>query len=203
MAYDVIASDEAIAQTQNALEANGITVTVTPDRAAATAAVLELIPKGAEVLTVTSETLETLELTKIINESGDYTALRPKLNALMADPNKKREQRKLGAAPDYVVGSVHAITQDGKVLIASNTGSQLPAYAYAAGHVLWVVGAQKIVSDLEEAKQRVAQYIFPLEDQRAKKAYGFGTNISKTLTIEKEITPGRITVILVKETLGF
>jgi len=203
MAYDVLASDEVIEQTQAALEANGITVTIAADRAAATAAVLDLLPKGAEVMTATSKTLETLELTKMINESGDYDAVMPKLAAMYGDPSKKREQRKLGAAPDYVVGSVHAVTQDGKVHIASNTGSQLPAYSYGAGNVIWVVGAQKIVKDLEDAKQRLEQHVLPLEDARAQVAYGTGTYISKTLTVHRETVPGRITMIIVKEPLGF
>ncbi|HSX31680.1 MAG TPA: LUD domain-containing protein [Candidatus Saccharimonadales bacterium] len=203
MSYDTIASDEIIEKTQIALEANGMKVTIAQDRAAATAAVLDLLPKGAEVLTSTSKTLEALELTKIIDESGDYDAVRPKLNAMWGDPTKKREQRKLGAAPDYVLGSVHAITQDGVVFIVSNTGSQLPSYSYGAGNVIWVVGAQKLVTDLEDAKKRLDEYIFPLENERAKQAYGSGTQVSKILTVHKEVAPGRITIIIVKEALGF
>lgn len=203
MAYDIIASDEVIEETQKALETNGITVTIAQDHAAAAAAVVDLIPKGAEVMTATSQTLEALELNKIINESGDYDAVLPKLIALRSDPGKKSEQRKIGAAPEYVVGSVHALTQDGKAYIVSNTGSQLPAYAYGAGHVIWVVGAQKITKDLEDARRRVEEYVFPLENERAKLAYGTGSDISKTLTIHKETVPGRITIIIVKEAIGF
>ncbi|HSX29610.1 MAG TPA: LUD domain-containing protein [Candidatus Saccharimonadales bacterium] len=203
MAYDVVASDEAIEQAQNALEQNGMRVTVAPDRAAASATVLELVPKGAEVFTATSKTLEALDLTKIFDESGDYDAIRPKLHALYGDPTKKSEQRKIAAAPDYVIGSVHAITQDGNVYVVSNTGSQLPAYAHGAGKVIWIVGAQKIVKDLAEAEKRVKDHVFALEDARAKEAYGHGSNISKILTIHKEVVPDRITIIIVKEALGF
>jgi len=202
MAYDAVASDDQITTTEKALQDNGIAVTVVESGADAKKAVLGLLPKGAEVLTVTSQTVETIGLAAVINESGDYDAVRPKLNAMYGDETKKREQRKLGTAPDYVIGSVHAITLDGRVLVASATGSQLPAYAYGAEHVIWVVGTQKIVANLDDAIKRLKDYVFPLEDERAKAAYGRGSGINKKLVFNKEV-PGRITIILVKEKLGF
>jgi hypothetical protein len=203
MAYDQVASDEAISKTKTALEANGFSVTVAENTEAAKQAVLGLLPKGAEVLTVTSKTLEKLGLDKHINESGDYDAVRPKLNAMYGDESKKLEQRKLGAAPEYVVGSVHALTQDGKALIASNTGSQLPAYTYGAEHVVWVVGGQKLTTDIEDAKRRLFEHVVPLEDVRAQEAYGSGTFVSKLLAYNRETQPGRVHIVLVKEALGF
>lgn len=203
MAYDTIASDEQIAQTKQALEANGFTVIVAEDGEAAKKAALELLPKGAEVMTNTSVTLEELGLNKAINESGDYNSIRNKLNAMWGDPSKKRDQRKLAGAPDYAIGSVHAITEAGEVFIASNTGSQLPGYTYGAGNVIWVVGAQKLVKDEAEARARLAEYVVPLEDERAQNAYGKGTNLSKLLVVSKEVEAGRITIIIVKEKLGY
>jgi L-lactate utilization protein LutC len=201
--YNTVADDATIKKTKAALEANGFSVTVVENAAAAKEAALADLPQGAEVLTVTSRTAETIGLTAAINESGVYDAVRPKLAALMGDPTKRREQRKLGSAPDYVVGSVHALTQDGHVLIASATGSQLPAYVYGAEHVIWVVGTQKIVRDLDDAWQRLQQHVFPLENERAKQVYGSGSSINKVVTYNKEAVPGRIHIILVKEVLGF
>lgn len=204
MAFDTLASNEQIERTKRALEANGFTVVVADDEAAAKKAALDLIPKGSEVLTNTSKTLEVLGLTKEIDESGNYDSVRNKLNAMWGDESKKREQRKLGAAPDYTIGSVHAITEDGEVFVASNTGSQLPSYSYGAGTVIWVVGAQKLVKAAEEARKRLREYVLPLESERAKAAYGApGSNISKLLVFSKEVQPGRITIILVKKALGF
>lgn len=203
MAYDRVASEQQIQTTKKALEAHGITVLVADSAGAAKAAVLDLLPNGAEVLTSTSRTLETLGLETAINESGNYNAVRPKLNAMWGDPSKRRDQRKLGAAPDYIVGSVHAVTEDGKVLVASATGSQLPAYAFGAGQVIWVVGAQKIVPNLDQAFARLEQHVFPLENERATKAYGNGSGINKTLVFHKEGAPDRITMVIVKEALGF
>jgi hypothetical protein len=114
-----------------------------------------------------------------------------------------REIRKLGAAPDYAAGSIHAVTESGQVLIASNTGSQLGPYASGAGKVIWVVGAQKIVRDLEEGFRRIEEYSVPLEDVHMQQLYNAHTNLSKVLIINKEIRPGRITMIIVKEELGY
>ena len=114
------------------------------------------------------------------------------------------EMRKLGTAPDWTIGSVQAVTEDGQVVMASNSGSQLPAYAYGAGRVIWVVGVQKIVANLDEALKRIYEYVLPLESERVKVAYGMDkSNVSKLLVINKEIAPERMTVILVKEKLGF
>jgi hypothetical protein len=201
--FDTVASDEAINTAVKNLEANGFSVVVAASGEDAKQAAVDLIPKGSEVLTSTSKTLEALELDKILNESGDYDAVRPKLNAMWGDPSKKRDQRKLGAAPDYMIGSIHALTQDGKALIASNTGSQLPGYTYGAGTVVWVVGAQKIVKDMAEARQRLEEHVFPLEDARAQEAYGVPTNISKLVEYNREIEASRVHIIIVKEALGF
>src|SRR5260221_12409124 len=118
-----------------------------------------------------------------------------------------REEQSLRAAPEWTVGSVHAITENGHVLIASNTGSQLPAYAYGAEHVIWVVSTKKIVKDLQDGMNRISEYILPLESVRARKAYGLAedwhSNISKLLIVDKEVKPGRIHIILVNESLGF
>ena len=204
MSYDAVANDEQIATTKKALEENGMSVVVAENAAGAKEAVLGMLPKGAEVMTSTSRTLETIGLAEVINQSGDYDAVRPKLDAMWGDETKKRDQRKLGAAPDYIIGSVHAVTEDGEVIIASNTGSQLPGYSYSAGKVIWVIGAQKIVKDLDEGQKRLHEYVLPLESERARKAYGTsGSNISKLLIVSKEVNPERITVVIVKESLGF
>jgi len=115
--------------------------------------------------------------------------------------------RKLGAAPDFAIGSAHAVTETGTVIVASNTGSQLPSYAYGAGTLIWVVGAQKIVKDLDEGLRRLREYVVELETERARKAYGLPADwksyYSKILIFQREVAPGRVKLILVNEALGF
>lgn len=200
--WNQIPSQEIITKTISALKANGIDALVVDSGGAAKQKVFDLLPLGAEVMTTSSVTLDTLEISKEINESGKYNSLKKKLSS-MDRATQSLAMQKLGAAPEWMVGSVHAVTEDGKVIIASNTGSQLGAYAYAASHVIWVVGAQKIVKDLDAGMKRIYDYILEKETARMLKVHGVPSNVSKLLIINKEIKPGRITLILVKEELGF
>ena len=202
MAWDTLADDVTIAKTIEALGKRGITGMVVNTGQEAKAKVLEIIPQGAEVMYVSSVTLETIGLVAEIDESGKYNSVKNKLKTL--DRNTQRPQMlKLGASPEWAIGSVHAVTQDGIAIIASNTGSQLPAYAHSAQHVVWVVGAQKIVANLDEAMKRLYGYVLPLEDKHMHTLYNVGSNVSKLLIFQKEIVPDRVTLILVKEKLGF
>ncbi len=200
MIYARLASDEQIERAAKALEANGIKVIIAANGEEAKQKLFELIPDGAEVFTGSSMTLEALGIPEEVNKR--YNSVRARL-ATMNPQTQMREMIKMGATPEWMVGSVHAVTEDGTVVIASNTGSQLAGYAAGAAHVIWVVGAQKIVPNLDEAFKRVREYSLPLEDERALKAYGTNSNISKLLIVHREVTPGRTTMILVKENLGF
>ena len=196
-----LASDEQIATATAALTANGMETLVVESGAKARNRVLDLLPEGAEVFTSMSRTLETLGLSRDINESLRYTSLRSQLKALDRE-RQGREWRRLQSSPEYVVGSVHAVTEQGQVLIASASGSQLASYVFGASHVIWVVGTQKIVRDLGEGLRRVREYSYPLEHQRIQALGMPGSFVAKILLVERE-RPGRISVILVKEALGF
>lgn len=202
MAWDQIPTDEIIEKTAKALEGNGIKAIVVASGEKAKEQVLKLIPKGAEVMTATSMTADQIGLSKALDESGDYDSTRKKIMAL-SQSEMRTQARRINAAVDYVVGSIHAVTEDGHAIISSNSGSQLAAYVFSAAHVIWVIGAQKIVKDDEEGKKRIREYVLPLENQRMQQTYGMDSNISKLLIVNKEVMPERITVILVKEKLGF
>ena len=202
MDWTKLADEKTVEKTAAALKANGFEVIVVSNGVEAKRKALELIPEGAEILTATSTTLDTIDLSREINESGRYNSIRKKLMSM--DRNTQhREMNKLGTAPDWAVGSVHAITEDGKAIIASASGSQLPSYSYGSARVIWVVGTQKIVADMDQGIKRVYEHSLPLESERARKAYGVpGSSVMKLLIMQKE-RPGRVTIILVKEVLGF
>jgi YkgG family uncharacterized protein len=149
-----------------------------------------------------SQSLDVVGITDEIAKSGRYEALRPRIWS-MDRQTQGDEIRHLGAAPDVMLGSVHAVTETGSLLAASMSGSQLGPYVSGAGRVILVVGTQKIVSDLGEGLHRIDEYAYPLEDARAQEAYGIRSAVNKVLIINREITPGRITVVLVDEVLGF
>ena len=200
--FGTVADEASVNRTVAALEANGITVLRAPDSAAAKRIVLDLIPDTSQVHHGASQTLDVLGITDEIDKSGRYDALRPRIWG-MDRKTEGDEIRRLGAAPDVMLGSVHAVTETGSLLAASMSGSQLGPYVSGAGRVILVVGTQKIVTDIEEGLLRINEYAWRLEDARAQAAYGIRSAVNKVVIINREITPGRITVVLVDEVLGF
>jgi LUD domain len=197
-----LASDAEIERAAQALEAHGIHTLIAENGEEAEQMVFDLLPEGAEVFTASSQTLEQLDLPGALERSEQYDLVRAKLKKM--DPQtQNREMVKMGATPEYIIGSVHAVTEGGQVLIASNTGSQLGPYSAGAGKVVWVVGAQKIVRDVEEGFRRIEEYAYPREDARLMKAMGKHSGVNKVLAVNREIKPGRVTMIIVKEELGF
>jgi hypothetical protein len=197
-----LASDEEIGDVASALERNGITSFVVDSGEQARDVVRSLLPIGAEVFNNTSRTLEAIGVAEDIERSGLYQPLRPRLYQMDREM-QAREMRQLAAAPDFVVGSAHAVTEEGSVLIASASGSQLGPVVSGAGHVILVIGGQKIVADVGTGLRRIYEYCFPLEDRRARDAYGLPSGVNNILVVNRVVTPSRISAVLVKQSLGF
>jgi len=200
--FATLADEDRVRRTAAALEANGMTVLRAADAAEAKRIVLDLVPLGSQVDHGASQTLDVTGISAELEESGRYDPIRPRIWS-MDRATQADEIRRLISSPDVMLGSVHAITEAGSLLTASMGGGQLGPYASGAGRVILVVGTQKIVSDLDEGLRRIEEYAFPLEDARAQAAYGVHSGVNKVLIINREINPGRITVVLVDEVLGF
>jgi L-lactate utilization protein LutC len=185
----------------NALMAHGFIVEILDDAAAARTRVQDLIPDGASVYTSASETLRLSGINEDINASGRYQAVGPRTMA-MDRATEMDEIRRLLASPDVVVGSVAALTETGSLVVASATGSQLPAYS-GAPRAIWIVGAQKVVPDLDTALRRVEDHCLPLENDRAMKVYGQPSAVNRVLILNAELEPGRGIVLLLREAIGF
>ncbi|MDF5757301.1 LUD domain-containing protein [Spongiactinospora sp. TRM90649] len=196
------ASGQRLERTAAALAARGFTVEILDDAAAARTRVRELIPDGASVLTGASETLRRSGIDEDINASGRYKAVRP-LTLAMDRTTQTDEIRRLRAGPDVVVGSVHAVTETGSLVIASGSGSQLPSYSGGAARAIWIVGAQKVVLDISTALRRVEEHCLPLETARTQEAYGWPSAVNRVLILNAEYQPGRGTVLLLREAIGF
>jgi hypothetical protein len=204
MAYDTLASEESIQKVLAALPARNITGHVAEDAASAMELVKGLIPDHASVMTGASVTLEEMGFVDLL-KSGAHPWKNLK-DAIVAetDPVKQGTLRKEATLAEYFLGSVHALTESGEALIGSNSGSQLPSYAFSSPNVIWVAGTQKIVPTLDEGMRRLKEYVIPLEDVHMKGLGAPGTNLSKLLFFFKEISPTRkIHLVLVKEKLGF
>src|SRR5262249_46378748 len=185
-----------------ALTAHSFTVEILDDAAAARTRIKDLIPEGASVFTGASETLRLSGIDADINTSGRYDAIKPRGQALDR-VSQLREIWRLMSTPDVIVGSVHAVTETGSLVVASASGSQLPGYAGAAAHAIWIVGAQKVVPDLSTALRRVEDHCLPLESARAQAIYGKPSAINRLLILNAEPHPGRGTVLLLREAIGF
>jgi acyl-CoA hydrolase len=200
--FTQLASEEQIAKTVQALEAHGIRAVVFETGEEARNYVLDLIPSGAEVYNSPSRTLELIGLAEDIEHPARFQSVRARLHSLDR-VTQRNEMRKLGASPDVLVGSVHALTEQGEIMIASAVGSQLGPAASGAGMVIWVVGTQKLVRTLEDGFRRIREHSLPLESERTQRVYGQASAINKLLIVNGEAHPGRITVVLVKQNLGF
>lgn len=199
--FERLASEDQIAKTVTALAANGIQAYVVGTGEEARDCVLSMIPPGAEVYNSASRTLELTGLAKDIEQSKRFQPVRSRLHALDRT-TQMREIRQRTASPEVLVGSVHAITEQGQIILASAMGTQLSAAAFGANTVIWVVGTQKLVRTLEDGLRRIREYSYPLEDARTRQAYGQPSAINKILIVNGEL-PGRIKIVLVKQNLGF
>jgi hypothetical protein len=196
------ATEDRLQRAATALTEHGFLVEILDDAAAARARIDKLIPDGASVLTGASETLRLSGIADDLNTSGRYDAIGPRVMSMNRE-TEGDEIRRLTASPDVVVGSVAAVTEAGSIVVASASGSQLPSYAGGAARALWVVGAQKVVADLDSAMRRLEEHMLPLENARAQAAYGVPSAINRLLVFNAEPYPGRATVLLLRESIGF
>ena len=199
--FTTLPDEQTLADTVVALEEHGFSVEVVDDLDAAREAVLARIPEGTSVMTNTSVTLQETGIADAIDGGGPYESARNKMMALDF-ATQLQEMKAIGGQPDYALGSVHAVTREGTLVIASASGSQLASYAWGAANVIFVVGAQKLVSSLEAAHQRIREHSLKLEDARAYAAYGQNSRVGKILEIHQE-DPGRIQVVLIRQQVGF
>jgi len=198
--YSAPASTERLDRTVAALRERGHDVHLVDSADDARATVVELLPTDQGIFTALSETLRLTGIVAAVEGSGVYKSVRKQAAEFDGDFVR---QLKLGAAPDVALGSVQAVTEDGQLVVASATGSQLASYAAGALRTIFVAGAQKVVPDLDTALRRIRERCLPLETQRVRAASGHDSFIGKILIIEREAIPNRTTVVLVRKPIGF
>jgi LUD domain len=199
--FTALPDAQELAATVVALEEHGFSVEVVDDLDAARQAVLARIPAGSSVMTNTSVTLQETGIADAINDGGPYQSARNQMFALDFE-TQAQQMKAIGGQPGYALGSAHAVTRDGALVIASASGSQLASYAWGAANVILVIGAQKLVPDLGTARQRIHQHSLKLEDARAQAAYGQHSYLGKALEIHQEL-PGRIHIVLIRQPVGY
>ena len=199
--YTTPATAEQLEQIAGRLRQRNFEVVIVDDAPQAKAEVMRRLPEGAEVHSAKSKTMEDIGVFQDLMDSDRYNFLRKQLFKLDR-ATQAREMRKLVAAPDFELGSVHAITEAGQLVEASASGSQMGPYSAASGQLILVVGSQKIVPDLDAALRRIRDHVTPYEDARLRQQMGVGTLVARVLVMERDYTPGHTTVILVREPVG-
>jgi|SRR3989344_4527645 len=203
MDYTILAKDEVLEKIALVTGSKNLKTYIVGDRAEALDKVRNLINAGATVMTGASRTLEEIGFVDLL-KSGNHPWKNLK-DAIIneTDPAKKSELRRQSVSADYFLGSVHAITEEGELVVGSASGSQIPSYAFTSPNVIWVVGAQKVVPNLDEGLKRLRDYVVPLEDLHMKELGNAGTSLSEIWIFNKSIMPRNLNLILVKEKLGF
>ena len=206
MNYTTLASKDSIQKTITALTERGYLPELVESRAEALERIKELIPAGASIMNGSSTTLE--EIGFIDYLKGGKHGWNNLHEAILEekDPVKQAILRKQSVLSDFYLGSAHAIAETGEIVIASNSGSQLPHLVYTSPNIILIVGAQKVTPDLDTAIARLKEHAYPLEDARMKSVgVAAGSFISKMLVINREQPfRGRTSrVIFVNEKLGF
>jgi hypothetical protein len=196
------ASEERIQKAATALRKNGFVVEVFSTAAEARSFVTSMLPKDKTIFTTRSETLRLSGLDDDINVSGSYISLRQQMTKLDR-ATQMPEIKRLGATPDVVVGSAHAVTEDGRLIVASASGSQFGPLSSGAGKAIFVVGSQKIVPDLETGMRRIENYSYPKEDARMREQYNIPSALLKILILNGDWPAARSTVVLIREAIGY
>ncbi|MDD3857741.1 MAG: lactate utilization protein [Methanoculleus sp.] len=196
--------DEAtIKRTAEAVEARNIGVILVDSAEDALRAVIDLLPEGAEVMNGYSTTLVEMGFDRVLKENPkgwrDYHAVVTAEN----DTEKRHALRRKSVAADYFLSGVQAIAESGEIVGCDKTGSRMGAWPHAAAHLVLVSGTNKIVPTVDDALRRCREYCLPLENQRSQHVYGMGSYIGKHVILDKEDADGRITLVLIKERLGY
>lgn len=205
MDYGLLASKETVERTVTALREKKYEVFTVETKEEALEKIKQLIPPGASVMNGSSQTLETIGFTEYLkSKQHGWNNLH---DAILKEKDTARQSalRKQAVLSDFYLGSVHALTEVGEMIIASNTGSQLPHLVFTSRNLILVIGSQKIVPDLQAALKRVEEYVYPLENKRINDLYKTDTVISKELIFRSEspFSTRKIFIVIVNEVLGF
>lgn len=205
MDYSKTADAGTVEKTIAALKTHNFNAELVETKEAALARIKEIIPAGVSVMSGSSTTLNEIGFTEYMKSGAHGWNNLKEIITAEKDPVKQAALRKQSVLSEYFLGSVHAVTETGETLTASGSGSQLPSYAFTSPNVIWVVGTQKIVPNLDEAFKRLKEYTFPLEDARMKATGAAGSNVGKILIMNNDAPylGRKITLIFVNEKLGF
>lgn len=201
--WSAIPLQDVVEKTAEEVRKRGIRVILSDNGDDALSALKQIIPPGAEVMNGSSTTLIEIGYEEYISRGQSGWKLVHNGITAENDANKRAELRRKSVTADYFISGANAIARTGEIVACDASGSRVGAWPFAAGHLILVVGINKIVLTLEDALNRIRQYAYRLENLRAQKAYGTPSMLGKCVILAHEKNEGRVTLILVKETLGY
>ncbi|MFC6784567.1 lactate utilization protein [Halobaculum halobium] len=200
---DDLPDEETVQATAERLRDNGFNVIVVDTGDQAVDAIQSQIPAGASVMNGHSTTLEEIGFTEYLSDGDHEWESLPDEIWGIDDDAKRQAARRESQTAEYFLGGINAIAESGALVAADRSGSRIGAYPFAAGNVIIVSGTNKIVPSLDDALDRLESVAYPLENERAKEAYGVESAIAKQLIFRQELEEDRTTVVLVREALGY
>jgi L-lactate utilization protein LutB len=201
--WNSIPSPECVEKTVREIEARGIKVLISRNAEEAMDVLKKIIPHGAEVMNGSSTTLIEIGYEEYITGGKSGWKVMHDLIRAENDDKKRAELRRKSVTADYFLSGANAIASTGEIVACDASGSRVGAWPFAAGHLILVVGINKIVPTLEDALKRVREYAYRLENVRAQKAYGTPSLLGKCVILAHEKNEGRVTLILINEALGY
>ena len=193
------------------LEKNNMTGFYVKTREEAREKLLSLIPVGSKVGFGGSLSLDQIGVKDLLRAGNYYFIDRDKPQLT---EEEKYDLRKESLLADVFLMSTNALTMDGKLVNIDGVGNRVAALIFGPARVIIVAGINKIVPDLEAARQRIKDYVAPIHARRL----GLPLPCAQTgkcvdcrnplrfcnavVTIEHQYQKDRITVIIVGEDLG-
>lgn len=205
MDYTTLPSQETVLKTIEAMKARNIEGIFVNTKEEALAKAKAFIPAGSSVNNGSSTTLREIGMVDYLKGTEHGWNNLHAASIVETDPAKKAELGRAAMFSDYYLGSVHALAENGEMVIASASASQLPPILTTAKNLVLVVSTVKIMPTLEKALERLRTHVVPLEDARMKSTGAPGTQLAKIVIFEAEPqwTGRKIHVIFVNEKLGF
>ena len=194
-----------------ALQRNGFDILFVPDATSALKAVLDLIPPGATVGVGGSVTLNQIGLFDAVREKG-ATLINPFAKGISLE--ERDELRRKIFSSDFFLCSTNAITEQGQLYNVDATGNRVAPMFFGPKKVIIVCGINKIVKDMDEARNRIWNVAAPTNAKRlARKTPCTETGVCSdcsspericniSVEILKRPIGSDILVILVGESLG-
>jgi len=153
-----------------ALQKVNINAMYAPNKARALAAILDMIPEGARVARGDSMSVDQVGVLEELKKRNRNEILDPFERdaagyTILKGKERYNAQRMAFLADVFITGA-NAVTLDGKIVSTDAVGNRVAPVLFGPEKVILVIGTNKIVNDLESARQRIREVAAPINAKR-------------------------------------